>query len=61
MYVEDEQEWEVSVIFRHKGAATKRNYLVSYAGYDEYEAFKLPESDLILLWILLLIKKLPMG
>ena len=46
VYVEDEQEWEVSGILWHKRSGGKRKYLVAYAGYDEYEACWLPESEL---------------
>ena len=33
MYVEDEQEWEVSGILRHKRSGARRKYLVAYSGY----------------------------
>ena len=46
MFVEDEQEWEVSGILRHKGSGASRKYLVAYAGYNESKAFWLLESEL---------------
>ena len=46
VYVEDEQELEVSWIFWYKESGAKRKYLVAYAGYDESKAFRLPESEL---------------
>ena len=38
VYVEDEQEWEVSGILQHKGSGAKRKYLVDYAIYDKSKA-----------------------
>lgn len=46
-YVEDEVEWEVSGILRHKGRGQGRRYLVTYTGYDESEACWLSEDDLV--------------
>ena len=31
VYIEDEQEWEVSGILWHKGPGARRKYLVAYA------------------------------
>ena len=45
--IKDEQEWEVSGILKHKQLGEKRNYPIVYAGYDEYEAYWLPESKFI--------------
>ena len=46
MYIEDEQEWEVSGILQHKRSGAKKKYLVVYSGYDEYKACWLLESEL---------------
>ena len=45
VYVKEEQEWEVSGIFQHKGSNGKRKYLVAYSGYNESDACWLLESD----------------
>ena len=45
-HLEDEQEWEVSGILKHKGSGAKRKYLVVYAGYDKSKTCWLPESEL---------------
>ena len=45
VYVEDEQEWEVSGLLQHKVSGERRNYLVAYARYDESKAFWLLEIE----------------
>ena len=39
MYVEDEQEWEVSGILQHRESGGRMKYQVEFSGYDESEAF----------------------
>ena len=46
MYVENEQEWEVGGIFRHKGSGKRRKNLVAYSLYNESKVCWLPESKL---------------
>ena len=46
MYIEDEQEWEVSGILQHKKPGARRNYLVAYSEYNESKAYWLLESEL---------------
>ena len=46
VYIEDEQEWEVSGILRYKRSGGRRKYLVSYSVYDEFKAYWLPKSEL---------------
>ena len=46
VYVEDEQEWEVSGILCHKGSGGRRKYLDIYSEFDEFKAFWLPEIEL---------------
>ena len=46
MYIEDEQEWEVSRIVPHKGSGGRKKHLVAFLGYDEFKACWLPESEL---------------
>ena len=46
MYIEDEQEWEVSVILQYKGSCRRMKYLVAYSGHNKSEACWLPESEL---------------
>ena len=45
VYVEDEQEWEVSGILWHKGSGGRRKYLIVCLGYDKSEAFWLLQSE----------------
>ena len=46
VYIEDEQEWEVSGILRHKGSSERRKYLVAYSGYAESETYWLSLSKI---------------
>ena len=46
MYFDDEQEWKVSGILQHKKTGARKKYMVVYSGYNESEAYLLPESEL---------------
>ena len=46
MYIEDEQEREVSGILKQKGSGAKKKYLAAYSGCSESKAYWLPEIEL---------------